>query len=86
MINEYLFHTKNQVSIENMMTESGDSVAEWLGTPACHRSSGIAMAPGSDEGDVHILDMTSLKIDSDMTSELALEIFAIMLHSYKNAN
>ena len=43
-----------------MMTESGDSVAEWLGTPACHRSSGIAMAPGSDEGDVHILDMTSL--------------------------
>ena len=60
MINEYLFHTKNQVSIENMMTESGDSVAEWLGTPACHRSSGIAMTPGSDEGDVHILDMTSL--------------------------
>ena len=44
------------------------------------------MAPGSDEGDVHILDMTSLKIDSDMTSELTLEIFAIMLHSYKNAN
>ena len=51
-----------------MMTESGDSVAEWLGTPACHRSSGIAMAPGSDEGDVHILDMTSLKIDSDTIS------------------
>ena len=42
------------------MSAAGDSVVEWLGTPACHRSSGIAMAPGSDEGDVHILDMTSL--------------------------
>ena len=68
MINEYLFHTENQVTMRTKMTESGDSVAEWLGTPACHRSSGIAMAPGSDEGDVHILDMTSLKIDSDTIS------------------
>ena len=63
-INEFLSRTEERLktfyTLENVMSAAGDSVVEWLGTPACHRSSGIAMAPGSDEGDVHILDMTSL--------------------------